>query len=81
MVTLMPFKQVEHFVCYIEGFYKWIDSKNHFKNDFLFLGMIFETKVILGLKWELILNIKAKNIFALKLLVVGMIFVTILGSK
>ena len=50
MVTLMPFKQVEHFVCYIEGFYKWIDSKNHFKNDFLFLGMIFETKVILGLK-------------------------------
>ena len=80
---LIPFQQVGYFICHGEGFCKWIDSKNYFKNDFLFLEMIFVLKLILELKWELILNIKTKSIFALKLLMVGMKFVmkSILGLK
>ena len=83
MVMLIPFQQVGYFICHGEGFCKWIDSKNSFKNDFLFLEMIFVLKLILELKWELILNIKTKSIFALKLLMVGMKFVmkSILGLK
>ena len=83
MVMLIPFQQVGYFICHGEGFCKWIDSKNYFKNDFLFLEMIFVLKLILELKWELILNIKTKSIFALKLLMVGMKFVmkSILGLK
>ena len=83
MVMLIPFQQVGYFICHGEGFCKWIDSKNYYKNDFLFLEMIFVLKLILELKWELILNIKTKSIFALKLLMVGMKFVmkSILGLK
>ena len=47
---LIPFQQVGYFICHGEGFCKWIDSKNYFKNDFLFLEMIFVLKLILELK-------------------------------
>ena len=50
MVILIPFQQVGYFICHGEGFCKWIDSKNYFKNDFLFLEMIFVLKLILELK-------------------------------
>ena len=47
------------------GFFCWlVDDKDHFKNDFLSLGMILVTKSILGTKWELTQNLAIKMAFS-----------------
>ena len=50
MATSAPRQQAGHSVCHVGGFRQWVDGRDHFKNDFLFLGMKFATKSILGPK-------------------------------
>ena len=50
MATLAPCQQVGHSVRHV-GYFRWlVDGNDDFKNDFLFLGMKFATKSILGPK-------------------------------
>ena len=59
-----PHQQARHSVRHVR-FFPWLaDSKDHFKNDFLFLGMTLVTKSILGPKWELTQNIGTKSAFS-----------------
>ena len=50
MVTSRPHQQVGHSIYYVEVFCWLVDDNDDFKNDFLFLGMKFVTKLILGSK-------------------------------
>ena len=52
--------------CHVEGFRQCINDRDHFENDFLFLGMKFATKSILRPKWELTQNVKIKSAFSPK---------------
>ena len=61
MVTSAPHQQAGHYVCHVEGFRQWVDGRDHFKNDFLFLGMKFATKSIFGSKWKLTQNVGTKS--------------------
>ena len=53
MVTPVPCQQVRHFDRHVRFFHWLANGKDHFKNDFLFLGMTLVTKLIFGPKWEL----------------------------
>ena len=50
MATSAPHQQVGHSIYHVEGFRWLVDGKDDFKNEFLFLGMKFPTKSILGPK-------------------------------
>ena len=50
MTSSTPCQQAGHSVCNVGGFRWWVDNRNHFKNNFLFLGTTLVTKSIFGLK-------------------------------
>ena len=61
----MPRQQKRHIVCHVGDFCQWVDGKDHFKNDLLFLGMKFTKKSIFEPKWELTQNVGTKSAFLL----------------
>ena len=67
MATSAPCQQARHSVCHVGGFRQWVDGKDHFKSNFLFLGTELVTKSILGPKWELTQNVGTKCVFSPKL--------------
>ena len=59
MATSVLHWQVGHFVHHVGGFCQWVDNREHFKNDFLFLGVKFAMKSILRPKQ----NVGTKSAF------------------